>query len=73
MKYQNLRCGEFNDIVLLHARGLAFYCMLEGRDTTEKLLHFAASGVVKSLHCCIADLAANVLSERGCGQNLNNI
>ena len=43
MEYQNLRGGEFNDNILLHARGLDFWCMLEGGDTTEKALHFAAS------------------------------
>ena len=63
MECQNLQGGEFNDIILLHARGLDFWCTLEGGDTTKKALHFAASRLVTSLHCCVEDLAANVLSK----------
>ena len=66
MEYQNLRNGEFSDIILLHACGLEFWCMLEGGDTTKKALHFAASRLVTSLNCCVADLAANVLSKGKC-------
>ena len=66
MEYQNLRGGDFNDIILLHARGLDFCCMLDGSDTTKKALHFAASRLVTSSHCCVADLAANILSKCKC-------
>ena len=66
MEYQKLREGEINDIILLHTRGLDFWCMLKAGNTAKKALHFAASRLVTSLHFCVSDLAANVLSKCEC-------